>query len=60
MASLLDGKPPLDIGITTLEEERIARIEEELREGIGSLADIGAAVSIFGSARSQPQDWEYR
>ena len=60
MASLLDGKPPLDIGITPQEQERIARIEEELREGIGSLANIGAAVSIFGSARSQPEDWEYR
>jgi uncharacterized protein (TIGR00730 family) len=60
MASLLDGKPPLDIGITPQEQERIARIEEELREGIGSLANIGAAVSIFGSARSRPEDWEYR
>ena len=60
MTSLLDGKPPLDIGITPQEEERIARIEEELREGIGSLANIGAAVSIFGSARSRPEDWEYR
>ena len=60
MASLIDGKPPLNIGITTQEEERIARIEEELREGIGSLADIGAAVSIFGSARSKPLDWEYQ
>ena len=59
MASLKDGKPPLDIGITPQEQERIARIEEELREGIGSLADIGAAVSIFGSARSAPDDWEY-
>lgn len=60
MASLLDGKPPLDIGITPQEEERIARIEEELREGIGSLASIGPAVSIFGSARSRPEDWEYQ
>ncbi len=60
MASLIDGKPPLDIGITPQEEERIARIEDELREGIGSLADIGAAVSLFGSARSKPDDWEYR
>lgn len=60
MASLIDGKPPLDIGITPQEQERIARIEEELREGIGSLAHIGPAVSIFGSARSEPDDWEYR
>jgi hypothetical protein len=60
MASLIDGKPPLEIGITPQEEERIARIEDELREGIGRLSDIGVAVSIFGSARSLPDDWEYR
>ena len=31
-----------------------------MREGIGSLSDIGPAVSIFGSARSKPDAWEYR
>ena len=31
-----------------------------MREGIESLADIGPAVSIFGSARSQPDAWEYQ
>lgn len=60
MNTLEDGKPPLDIGITPQEEERIARIEEELRDGIESLADIGPAVSIFGSARSKPDAWEYQ
>lgn len=60
MTSLEDGKPPLDIGITPQEEERIARIEEELRDGIGRLANIGPAVSIFGSARSRPDSWEYQ
>jgi predicted Rossmann-fold nucleotide-binding protein len=50
-------KPP---GISPQELERIARISDELREGIESLADIGPAVSIFGSARSQPDSWEYQ
>jgi uncharacterized protein (TIGR00730 family) len=52
--------PPLDLGLSAQEQQRIARIGEELREGIESLADIGPAVSIFGSARSQPDDWEYQ
>ena len=47
-------------GISALELERIARIGDELRVGIESLADIGPAVSIFGSARSEPDSWEYQ
>lgn len=49
-----------DIGLSQQEQDRIARIGDELREGIASLADIGAAVSIFGSARSKPDTWEYQ
>lgn len=48
------------IGVSDLEKERIDRIGEELREGIEHLSDIGPAVSIFGSARSQPESWEYQ
>jgi uncharacterized protein (TIGR00730 family) len=48
------------VGLSDQELARIARIEDELREGIGSLSDIGPAVSIFGSARSRPDSWEYR
>ncbi|MBE9540223.1 MAG: TIGR00730 family Rossman fold protein [Proteobacteria bacterium] len=48
------------VGLSPEEHERIARISEELREGIESLTDIGPAVSIFGSARSKPDSWEYR
>lgn len=50
-------EPP---GISALELERIARIGDELREGIESLANIGPAVSIFGSARSEADSWEYQ
>lgn len=51
---------PTDVGLSQQEQDRIARIGDELREGIESLAGIGAAVSIFGSARSKPDSWEYR
>jgi len=55
-----DRDNPPDIGLSSQEQARIERIGEELREGIESLADIGPAVSIFGSARSQPEAWEYQ
>jgi len=49
----------MELGLSALERERIARIGDELKEGIESLSGIGPAVSIFGSARSQPDSWEY-
>ena len=52
--------PPMELGLSQQEQERIDRIEGELRAGISRLADIGPAVSIFGSARSQPDAWEYQ
>ena len=48
------------VGLTMAERERIARIGDELREGIESLQDIGPAVSIFGSARSASDSSEYQ
>ncbi len=51
---------PPGVGLSHQEQARIARIEDELREGIGNLSDIGPAVSIFGIARSRPDSWEYR
>lgn len=53
-------KLPADLGLSQGERERIHRISDELAEGIENLADIGPAVSIFGSARSLPDSWEYR
>jgi uncharacterized protein (TIGR00730 family) len=47
-------------GITVEEQDRIERISGELRAGIEELDEIGPAVSIFGSARAQPDSWEYR
>lgn len=48
------------VALSAQEQERILRIGEELREGIEGLRDIGAAVSIFGSARSASDSWEYQ
>lgn len=55
---MLDELPP-GVGLSDEEVARIARIGDELRAGICSLSNIGAAVSIFGSARSRPGSWEY-
>jgi uncharacterized protein (TIGR00730 family) len=41
------------------EEERLERIEQEFREGFEKLADIGDAVCVFGSARTEAGDEEY-
>ena len=60
MFSPTDRDNPPDIGLSPQEQERIARIGDELREGIESLTDIGSAVSIFGSARSRSDAWEYQ
>ncbi len=46
-------------GLSASERERIARIEAELIEGIESLSGLGPAVSIFGSARADPDSLEY-
>ncbi len=39
--------------------DRIGRISDELRMGFEGLAHIGKAVSIFGSARTSPDDPSY-
>lgn len=38
---------------------RVLRIQAEFVEGFGALATLGPAVSIFGSARTQPGDSHY-
>src|SRR6201998_1071595 len=39
---------------------RVMRIQAEFVEGFGLLAELGIAVSIFGSARSKPGTAEYQ
>src|SRR5688572_23010147 len=38
---------------------RVMRIQSEFVEGFGALAEVGPAVSLFGSARTKPDDPYY-
>jgi uncharacterized protein (TIGR00730 family) len=55
---LLDRRGPSDWVHT--DPWRIMRIQAEFVEGFGLLAELGAAVSVFGSARSKPDTAEYQ
>jgi uncharacterized protein (TIGR00730 family) len=44
---------------TLTDEDRIERVEGELRMGFDALAHVGAAASFFGSARTERDDPEY-
>ena len=39
---------------------RVMRIQAEFVEGFGALAELGPAISVFGSARTKPEDPTYR
>ncbi|HEY3870196.1 MAG TPA: TIGR00730 family Rossman fold protein [Actinocrinis sp.] len=39
---------------------RVHRITAEFVEGFGALAELGPAVAVFGSARTRPEQEEYR
>ena len=49
---LLDSRGPSDWLHT--DPWRVMRIQSEFVEGFGALAELGPAVSVFGSARTQP------
>ncbi len=51
---LLDADGPSDWVHT--DPWRVQRIQSEFVEGFGLLAELGPAVSVFGSARTQPDD----
>ena len=51
---LLDSRGPSDWVHT--DPWRVLRIQSEFVEGFGLLAELGPAVSVFGSARTQPDD----
>jgi uncharacterized protein (TIGR00730 family) len=38
---------------------RVMRIQAEFVEGFGAMADVGPAISVFGSARTAPDDPDY-
>ncbi len=54
---LLDSRTPGDWVHT--DPWRVLRIQSEFVEGFGALAELGPAVSVFGSARTQPEDPNY-
>ncbi|MBK9476663.1 MAG: TIGR00730 family Rossman fold protein [Tetrasphaera sp.] len=54
---LLDSRTPGDWVHT--DPWRVLRIQSEFVEGFGALAELGPAVSVFGSARTQPNDPNY-
>ena len=49
---LLDSRGPADW--VHMDPWRVLRIQSEFVEGFGALAELGPAVSIFGSARTKP------
>src|SRR5579875_910770 len=55
---LLDSRGPSDW--VHADPWRVQRITAEFVEGFGLLAELPAAVSVFGSARTKPDTDEYR
>jgi uncharacterized protein (TIGR00730 family) len=54
---LLDSRGPADW--VHADPWRVMRIQSEFVEGFGALAELGPAVSVFGSARTKPGSPEY-
>ena len=54
---LLDEQPSTDWKHS--DPWRVMRIQSEFVEGFGALAELGPAISIFGSARTAPTDPNY-
>jgi uncharacterized protein (TIGR00730 family) len=54
---LLDFRGPSDWVHT--DPWRVLRIQAEFVEGFGMLAELGPAISVFGSARTKPDDQVY-
>ena len=54
---LLDSRGPSDWVHT--DPWRVLRIQSEFVEGFGALAELGPAISVFGSARTSPDDPSY-
>lgn len=48
----MTAPPPADVASTTSDAWRVLRIQAEFVEGFGTLAELGPAISVFGSART--------
>ncbi|MBP3077448.1 MULTISPECIES: LOG family protein [Streptomyces] len=55
---LLDNKS--DSSWVHTDPWRVMRIQSEFVEGFGALAELGSAISVFGSARTGPESFEYQ
>lgn len=53
-------KPDQDTDWLHMDPWRVLRIQSEFVDGFGALAELGPAVSIFGSARTRANDPDYR
>jgi uncharacterized protein (TIGR00730 family) len=56
---LLNEPRPAPANFTQTDTWRVLRIQGEFVAGFDALAEVGAAVTIFGSARTSPQDRMY-
>jgi uncharacterized protein (TIGR00730 family) len=59
-AGLLAAPQPEQIAFTHTDPWRVLRIQSEFVEGFDALAEIGPAVTLFGSARTKEHDPHYR
>jgi uncharacterized protein (TIGR00730 family) len=57
---LLERQPPRTDGFTHTDTWRALRIQAEFVEGFDALAELGPAVSVFGSARVSARNPDYR
>jgi len=57
---LLDRRRRIEPALTDADPRRVLRIQGEFVEGFDRLANLGRAVSIFGSARTRSDDPMYR
>jgi uncharacterized protein (TIGR00730 family) len=57
---LLEGAAPTPIPFTDTDPWRVLRITGEFVEGFDTLAQLGPAVSLFGSARTKPDHPHYQ
>jgi hypothetical protein len=55
---ILGAERPATVSLRT-DEERLARVHDELAAGFAALEGIGPAVSVFGSARVPEGDPRY-
>jgi uncharacterized protein (TIGR00730 family) len=53
------GTKRRSVAATRTEDQRVERIDRELRSGFSALRELGPAVTIFGSARVEPGDPTY-